>query len=162
MSTVTEATKRCSRCRQQIPLTDFGPDNRKQFGLASECRDCHAMYNHWRSERPPKNYGRGRKCTRCGCTIQPYNPDPICDPCYHAQEAQGEVVKRYVYITPDTPIEMVEEMLVELWGGARPGCRACGVCESLVSHAKNRGPHFSAQTLDRLNAGIARQMRREA
>lgn len=35
-------TKRCSRCKQELPVSEFGKDKQKSSGLASHCRNCRA------------------------------------------------------------------------------------------------------------------------
>jgi len=45
---VSEATKRCSKCREEKPLSAFTRDCTKTTGYHSHCKDCRRI---WRAER---------------------------------------------------------------------------------------------------------------
>src|SRR5690606_4483194 len=51
----TMATKRCPRCKQELPVTEFGQNQSKKDGLQSYCRECYRAYNR---ERRKKNAAR--------------------------------------------------------------------------------------------------------
>jgi hypothetical protein len=37
-------TKICSKCKRELPLSEFHADKRKKHGVGSECRDCKKKY----------------------------------------------------------------------------------------------------------------------
>ena len=43
--------KRCSTCREELPVECFGRDNRKKGGLQSKCRSCKRQSDEWKAAR---------------------------------------------------------------------------------------------------------------
>src|SRR5690606_24760135 len=100
----TVATKRCSRCKREKPVTEFGKDQSKKDGLRPECRECQQAYDR---ERRKKNAARNpdeiaipseKRCPGCGVT-RPVSewpgdstkPDGLasrCKPCTSAKNAK--------------------------------------------------------------------------
>ena len=37
-------TKICTKCKRELPLSDFHADKRREHGVVSECRDCKKKY----------------------------------------------------------------------------------------------------------------------
>lgn len=67
--------KRCSKCRQEKPLTEFSPDKHKASGYCCACKPCRARNTaRWREANreafftaalnPPTE--GGKRCPRCG------------------------------------------------------------------------------------------------
>jgi len=50
-----ETLKRCSRCKQEKPVTEFGKHQRRKDGLQSYCRECKRAYDR---EYAKKNAAR--------------------------------------------------------------------------------------------------------
>lgn len=47
--------KRCSRCQEQKPLTEFHRDRSRRDGLARRCKSCVAIvYRQWRDKDPER------------------------------------------------------------------------------------------------------------
>lgn len=62
--TSDEATKRCSRCKEQFPLSSFYKNNSRKDGLGSQCRACTNLSSkeHYRRHKP--DYLQRNKRTR--------------------------------------------------------------------------------------------------
>lgn len=39
-------TKVCTKCKRELPLSEFHADKRREQGVGSECRDCKKKYRH--------------------------------------------------------------------------------------------------------------------
>ena len=57
-----EQYKRCSKCGQTKPHSDWGKNKSKKDGLASECKSCHASASaQWRKANPEEQKRRSRE-----------------------------------------------------------------------------------------------------
>jgi len=70
----TVTTKRCPRCKRDLPRTEFGEQQSRKDGLDSYCRECRRAYQR---ERQKKNASRNpdevvvpseKRCSKCGIT----------------------------------------------------------------------------------------------
>lgn len=70
----TMTVKRCSSCKRELPVTEFGKNRGKKDGLHHRCRECHRAYNR---EQRKKNAARHpdeivippeKRCSKCGIT----------------------------------------------------------------------------------------------
>ena len=74
----TMTTKRCSRCKREKPVTEFGKNQGMKDGLQHYCRECNRAYQReYQRERRKKNAARrpdeipvpsGKRCPGCGIT----------------------------------------------------------------------------------------------
>src|SRR5690606_32730721 len=100
----TVTMKRCSRCKQEKPRTEFGEDRRAKDRLRSECRECKRAYDR---EYKRKNAARNpdeipvpaeKKCPKCGITrplsewsrsqVSPDGLQGYCKLCQSAESAK--------------------------------------------------------------------------
>lgn len=107
--------KRCSRCKQEKPRTEFGEDQGRKDGLQRYCRECTRAYQR---ERRKKNAARNpdeivipseKRCPRCGIT-RPLSEWPgnrtrfdglegYCKPCKRAENRES--VRRWHKANPE-------------------------------------------------------------
>src|SRR5690606_21678203 len=74
----TMTMKRCSRCKQEKPETEFGEDQSRKDGLHPYCRECRRAYDReYQRERRKKNAARNpgevvvppeKRCPECEVT----------------------------------------------------------------------------------------------
>jgi hypothetical protein len=80
MSRVVEplGRRRCTRCRDSLPLSEFRPNLRLKSGWHSWCRACCAeRTRQWRAEHPELRLSRprlapARQCVECGTEFEGY------------------------------------------------------------------------------------------
>lgn len=118
----TMATKRCSRCKQEKPVTEFNKNRRMKGGLHHYCRECNRAYLR---EYKKKNAARNpdeivvppeKRCPECGvtrpvsewyrCRTRPDGLADYCKPCMRAYRAENgeklrESVRRWAKANPD-------------------------------------------------------------
>lgn len=58
--------KKCSRCKRELPKTDFCKHKRSRDGLQSHCRRCHADYMRERDFPVQEDPQRVKRCSVCG------------------------------------------------------------------------------------------------
>lgn len=65
MDTPSEPVKKCSRCKVESPVSQYGRDPRNRSGLRSECRACRKMDNaRYIPARGPRHRHRNPEQTR--------------------------------------------------------------------------------------------------
>src|SRR5690606_5217579 len=135
------ATKRCSRCKQEKPVTEFGKDQSRKDGLQGYCRECQQAYNR---EYRKKNAARNpdeipipseTRCPKCGVTrpssertgnrVSPDGLEFQCKPCMRAKSAKyyaenGEKHRESVCRWQKTNREKYREN-ARRWRKANPG-----------------------------------------
>ena len=89
------ATKRCSRCQEWKPRSDFVLDGEKYDGLRSRCRACDKIVRAYhagvrgprvRPSRAPQRY-----CTRC-FDLTHRRDRPVCRVCGKPYEAEPPIM----------------------------------------------------------------------
>ena len=82
-----ETSKRCTKCREWLPLESFSPNPKIKSGRSSWCRSCHVEATRkWRTENP--GYVEGinaarrvkhpaRACVECGGEFIPNRIDRL-------------------------------------------------------------------------------------
>jgi len=61
-------TKRCSRCKKEKPLSEFGKDTHAKDGLFCYCKPCLRAYNeeYKKTVSLSKINSKSKRCSRCG------------------------------------------------------------------------------------------------
>lgn len=100
---IVVATKRCSTCRQCLPLSEFHSNASKPDGLGSACKgcQCEAMRSHWRRNADryrAKRYGVSVElvgallsipcCQACGEIFSDFGKERI-DHCHDHSHVRG-------------------------------------------------------------------------
>jgi len=136
----TMATKRCSRCKQEKPVTEFNKNRRAKDGLYYYCRECHrAHLREYRTKNAARNPDEvpippEKRCPGCGVTrpssewhrnrAHPDGLEVYCKPCrservakYRAEnpEKVREDNRRWKKANPDKHREHVSR-----WRKANP------------------------------------------
>lgn len=86
--------KRCTKCKQEKPITDFPKNNKFKSGLNTQCKTCANEYHrkyYKKNKRKFKDYYKNEKetksthkynCIDCGkLTIKSYMISLQCDDC---------------------------------------------------------------------------------
>lgn len=117
-----ETMKRCSRCKQEKPVTGFNKDRSRKDGLLPYCRECHrARAREYKKKNAARNPDEivippEKKCSKCG-VIRPSSEWPrnrtkrdgladYCKPCTRAYFAENseehyERVRRWQKANPE-------------------------------------------------------------
>src|ERR1044072_6794815 len=110
-----EATKVCSRCKQEKPLHRFGSRSNRLSKLKSQCKDCDARYmrGYNKVRLPPDKLPAEKECALCHA-IKPISefgknngfPIPACKPCSarRASSYRYQHSNRALIAVPDSKV----------------------------------------------------------
>ncbi len=149
-------TKRCLRCGEEIPLTQFYSDKRKKDGKSPYCKKCSAeMKGH--TYTPPEDFPEGqRRCTKCKeiksleefhkTAKGTFGRSAVCKKCRSRAKAKPIPQEGYRFCSkcgeekPNTP-----EFFVTSRGKITSECRICSQlrAKTWFSKKKEQDPDYS-------------------
>lgn len=103
--------KRCSRCKTEKPLSDFGTNKSKKDRLQTSCKDCRKIYNHnYYMSSPEQNTNRQASNLRNKQRNRDYVYNYLLEhPCVDCKESDI-VVLEFDHVR-DTKIDNISSMI---------------------------------------------------
>lgn len=164
--------KRCCRCKQEKPLSDYCKDRQRSDGLAQRCKACRAELYRLQREKDPEGYrARQRQSTRKYVAANPdkaaawakawraNNPDYSAEANRKWREANPGAASEYYRANPEKTMERVlrrRKKIAEtrdapidfgaLW---ETQGESCGICGSSIDRSL-RHPDPMSPSIDHI------------
>lgn len=142
--------KKCSKCGEEKPLTDFNKDSRGVMGVRSDCKKCRSKVKPKELHKP--NRAKEKKCGKCGGAFEPKSNRQVwCTECAKVEKPkiQKQQLRRYykrTYVNKG-----YDHLVGEDANRYKDGigiyhrllnhiteCERCGSDENLLVHHKDR------------------------
>ncbi|WMM35554.1 hypothetical protein [Vibrio phage PJN101] len=93
-------TKQCTKCKQELPLTEFNKRQASKDGLQHKCRSCaSAMKRDWRARTGDPNKKDAQVKHKFGISLEEYNDYMKDGKCLICNTTEGRMVLDHCHTT---------------------------------------------------------------